>query len=108
MDVSILSESDQEIFRTDSERKPSFTQTEQFSIIEDGRVLGRGVIYQSNSKVTQIIAAFVGLLSAFFIVGYAIRKYILIPLEKMSLCARQIAEGDLDIQVTSIPDYRNC
>lgn len=99
MVVSIVSESGQEIFRTDSEREPSFTRTEQFSIIQDGRVLGRGVIYQSNLKVTQMIAAFVGLLSAFFIVGYAIRRYILIPLEKLSLCARRIAEGDLDIQL---------
>lgn len=101
MDVSILSESDQEIFRTDSEREPFFTRTEQFSIIQDGRVLGKVVIYQANSKVTQMVAAFIGLLSAFFVVGYAIRRYILIPLEKMSLCARQIAEGDLDVQLPS-------
>lgn len=101
MEVSILSESDQEIFRTDSEREPSFARMEQFSIIQDGQVLGRVVIYQANSKMTQIIAVTAGLILAFLIVAYAMRRYILIPLEKTSLCARQIAEGDLDIQLPS-------
>lgn len=101
MDVSILSDSNQEVFRTDSKREPSFKRTEHFSIIQDDQVLGRVAIYQANSKVTQMIAAFVGLLSAFFVVGYAIRRYILIPLEKTSQCARQIAEGDLDVQLPS-------
>ena len=55
----------------------------------------------TNSKMTQIVAGITGLLLAFLIVAYAMRRYILIPLEKMSLCARQIAEGDLDIQIPS-------
>lgn len=55
----------------------------------------------TNSKMTQIVAGITGLLMAFLIVAYAMRRYILIPLEKMSLCARQIAEGDLDIQIPS-------
>ncbi|MBP1933656.1 sensor histidine kinase [Ammoniphilus resinae] len=42
-----------------------------------------------------------GLLLAFLIVAHAIRRYILIPLEKMSASVRQIAEGDLDIQLPS-------
>lgn len=55
----------------------------------------------TNSKTTQIVSAITGLLVAFLIVAVAMRRYILIPLEKMSLCARQIAEGDLDIQIPS-------
>ncbi|RTR35410.1 sensor histidine kinase [Robertmurraya yapensis] len=55
----------------------------------------------TNSKMTQIVAGITGLFMAFLIVAYAMRRYILIPLEKMSLCARQIAEGDLDIQIPS-------
>ncbi len=55
----------------------------------------------THSKMTQIVAIITGLLLAFLIVTYAMRRYILIPLEKMSLCARQIAEGDLDIQIPS-------
>lgn len=53
----------------------------------------------THSKTTQIVAGITGLLLAFLIVAYAMRRYILIPLEKMSQCARQIAEGDLDIQI---------
>jgi signal transduction histidine kinase len=56
---------------------------------------------QANSKMTQIIAIITGLLLAFLIVAYAMRRYILIPLEKMSASVRQIAEGDLDIQLPS-------
>ncbi|PAD24033.1 two-component sensor histidine kinase [Niallia circulans] len=56
---------------------------------------------QTNSKMTQIIAIITGLLLAFLIVADAMRRYILIPLEKMSVSVRQIAEGDLDIQLPS-------
>lgn len=54
-----------------------------------------------DSKMTQIAAAITGLTLSFFIVAYVMRKYILVPLEKMSLCARQIADGDLDTQIPS-------
>ncbi|WP_313804669.1 HAMP domain-containing sensor histidine kinase [Cytobacillus sp.] len=56
---------------------------------------------QAHSRMTQIMAVVAGLLFAFLLVAYAIRRYILIPLEKMSLSARQIAEGDLDILLPS-------
>lgn len=55
----------------------------------------------TDSKMTQIVAGISGLLFAFLMVAYAMRRYILIPLEKMSASARQIAEGDLDIQLPS-------
>lgn len=53
----------------------------------------------ADSRMTQIIAGITGLILAFIVVAFAIRRYILIPLEKMSQCARQISEGDLDIQI---------
>ncbi|WP_078596263.1 sensor histidine kinase [Evansella clarkii] len=53
----------------------------------------------ADSRMTQIITGITGLILAFIIVAFAIRRYILIPLEKMSQCARQISEGDLDIQI---------
>lgn len=112
MDVSILSESNQEIFRTTSDRNHSFMRTEQFTIIQDGQVLGRVDIYLSDSKIFQMIAAFIGLLVAFFIVGYGLRKFILIPLEEMSISARRIAEGDFDVhlplsRITEIAEVRD-
>ncbi|WP_088034756.1 sensor histidine kinase [Evansella clarkii] len=55
----------------------------------------------ADSRMTQIIAGITGLILAFIVVAIAIRRYILIPLEKMSQCARQISEGDLDIQIPS-------
>lgn len=53
----------------------------------------------ADSRMTQIITGITGLILAFIVVAFAIRRYILIPLEKMSQCARQISEGDLDIQI---------
>lgn len=101
MEVSIQSESDQVIFQSTSNRDHLFMQSDQFSIIQDGLLIGKVIIYHSNSRVIQMIAAFVGLLLAFFIVAYVMRRYILKPLEKMSTCVRQIAEGDLDVQLPS-------
>ncbi|GIP36487.1 cell wall metabolism sensor histidine kinase WalK [Paenibacillus sp. J2TS4] len=112
MGVAILSDSNQEIFRFTLERNRSLLRTEQFSVLQDGRVLGRVIIYQPNSRVIQMIAAFVGLLLAFIIVGYAMRRFILKPLEQMSLGVRQIAEGDLDVhlplfRITEITEVRD-
>lgn len=102
MGVEILTESDQEIFRFLPEDR-SFTRSEQFSIMQDGRILGRVMIFQPNSRMVQMIVAFAGLLLAFFIIGYVMRSFILKPLEKMSLAVRQIAEGDLDVQLPDSP-----
>ncbi len=66
MDVVILSPSDQEIFQTDDEEVSKFRVKEHFSILQDGKLLGRVVIYQSNSRVIPLIAAFVGLMLSFF------------------------------------------
>ncbi|MET3697781.1 HAMP domain-containing protein [Bacillus oleivorans] len=54
-------------------------------------------INDSNPQVVQHIAAITGLLLAFFIVAYEMRRLILKPLEKMSRVVRQIAKGDLDV-----------
>jgi signal transduction histidine kinase len=101
MDVSIQSGKEQVIYQPPSNVHHSFRRSEHFSIIQDGRVIGKVDLYYSNSRVIPMIAAFIGLLLAFFIVAYGMRRYILIPLEKMSTCARQIAEGDLDVQLPS-------
>lgn len=55
----------------------------------------------ADSKIIQIVAGVTGLLLAFLIVAVAMRRFILIPLEKMSTSVRQIADGDLDIQLPS-------
>ncbi|WP_277679328.1 sensor histidine kinase [Gracilibacillus dipsosauri] len=101
MDVVILSPSDQEIFQTDDEEVSKFRVKEHFSILQDGKLLGRVVIYQSNSRVIPLIAAFVGLMLSFFIVGFEMRRFILKPLEEMSVSAREIANGDLDVKLPS-------
>ncbi|MBW8349348.1 HAMP domain-containing histidine kinase [Bacillus sp. IITD106] len=103
MGVEILTESNQEIFQFAPEEDRSFTRAEQFSIMEDGRIVGRVMIFQPNSRVVQMIAAFAGLLLAFIIIGYVMRRFILKPLEKMSLAVRRVAEGDLDVQLPKSP-----
>ncbi|WP_313902915.1 hypothetical protein [Heyndrickxia oleronia] len=79
MDVKILSATDQEIFRSNSKDTDTLKKTEQFTIIQDGKVLGKVFIYLPNSRDIQIIAAFTGLLLAFFIIAYEMRKHILKP-----------------------------
>ncbi|WP_018933272.1 sensor histidine kinase [Gracilibacillus lacisalsi] len=103
MGVEILTESNQEIFQFFPEEDRSFTRAEQFSIIQDGRILGRVMIFQPNSRMVQMIVAFAGLFLAFFIIGYVMRRFILKPLERMSLAVRQVADGDLDIQLPESP-----
>ncbi|WP_103995761.1 cell wall metabolism sensor histidine kinase WalK [Paenibacillus sp. UNC499MF] len=54
---------------------------------------------QPGSYVVSHIAAFAGLLLAFLIIGFRIRRYLLDPLEKLGAAARQIAGGDWDIEL---------
>lgn len=99
MGVEISTGSNSAIFRFSPEKDRSFTRTEQLSVVQDGRLLGRVVMAQPNPRGVQMIAAITGLLLAFFIVGYAMRKLILKPLETMSLAVRQVAEGDLEVRL---------
>lgn len=112
VDVVILSASNQKIIQTNSDEPPAFANKEEFTIIEDGQVIGRVAVYHSYSRTTPMIASFIGLLLAFFVVGFRVRKMIIKPLEKMSQNARQIAEGDLDVQlpvsrITEIAEVRD-
>ncbi|GGH73134.1 signal transduction histidine kinase [Pullulanibacillus pueri] len=97
IDATLLSPSDQKIFQTADNL--ALRSSEQFSVIQNGQVLGRVILYLPASNVIQMIAAFSGLLLAFFIVGFEMRRFILRPLEKMSQAAQDIADGDLDIQL---------
>jgi len=99
--VSIVSESNKEIFQSEPSRNRKFEKTEQFSIIQDGRLLGKVILYQTNSMVIQMIAAFIGFILAIFLIGLMMRRFILNPLEKLGKGARKIAEGDFDIQLPS-------
>ncbi|MFD1395849.1 sensor histidine kinase [Kroppenstedtia eburnea] len=112
MGVAIRSASDQEIFQSDPERRGALSSTEQFSVIEDGHLLGRVILYLPKSNTVQWISSFAGLLLAFFVVGVEMRRFLLKPLEKMSFAARQIASGDWDVQypssrITEIAEVRD-
>jgi signal transduction histidine kinase len=112
MDVAILSASDQEIYRSNPERSSSLLSTERFSVIEDGHLLGRVVIYLPKSNTVQMISAFAGVLLAFFIIGVEMRRFLLKPLERMSFAARQISAGDWDVRlpwsrITEIAEVRD-
>lgn len=101
MDVTILTASDEEIYRSNPERNGAVRSTERFSLIKDGRLIGKVDIYLPNSNRVQMISAFAGLLLAFFIVGVEMRRFLLKPLERMSFAAREIAAGDWDVQLPS-------
>ncbi|MBU5442925.1 MULTISPECIES: cell wall metabolism sensor histidine kinase WalK [unclassified Paenibacillus] len=99
IDAAILTESGQEIYSSDPERKRALKSTEQFSVIQDGKVLGRVLVFLPNARTVQMIAALAGLLLAFIIIGYEMRRMLLKPLERMGSAARQIAEGELDVRL---------
>ncbi|MEF2248622.1 sensor histidine kinase [Paenibacillus sp. IITD108] len=99
LDAVILTASNEEIYRSSSGQSSAFQSTEKFSVIEDGRLLGKVIIYFPKSNMFQMIAALAGLVLAFVIIGIVMRRHLLKPLEKMSLAARQIAAGDWDAQL---------
>ncbi|MBD2867251.1 sensor histidine kinase [Paenibacillus arenilitoris] len=101
MDAAIYSASDEELFRSDPERDGPMAATERFSVVADGQLLGRVVLYLPGSNALQAVAAIAGLLLALFIVGFELRRFLLKPLERMSLAARQIADGDWDARLPS-------
>lgn len=101
MDVVIQSASNSEIYRSNPERRSTMSSTEQFSIIEDGQLLGRVSIMLPKSISVQMIWALIGLMLAFFVVGIEMRRFLLKPLEKMSKAARQMADGDWDVKLPS-------
>ncbi|MFD0713187.1 sensor histidine kinase [Paenibacillus sp. GCM10027626] len=112
MDVAILTASDEDIYRSNPGRRGALSSTERFSVIEDGHLLGKVVIYLPKSNTVQMISIFAGLLLAFFIIGVGMRRFLLKPLERMSLAARQIAAGDWDVQlpmsrITEIAEVRD-
>lgn len=54
---------------------------------------------QRDSYAVPLVAAFAGLLLAFFIIGIRMRRLLLKPLERLGQAARKIAAGDLDVQL---------
>ena len=112
MEAAILSAADQDIFRSNPERHGSLSSTERFSVIENGHLIGKVIIYLPKSNTVQMISMFAGLLLAIFIIGIEMRRFLLKPLEKMSLAARQIAAGDWDVKlplsrITEISEVRD-
>lgn len=112
LDAVILDASDQEIYRSKPGREKAWLSTEQYTMMEDGQVLGRVVIYLPSSKAVSMIAIVSGLLLAVIIVAVAMRRLILKPLDRMSRAARQLASGDWDVQlpsskITEIAEVRN-
>ncbi|MEF2965615.1 HAMP domain-containing sensor histidine kinase [Paenibacillus sp. M1] len=99
MEAIILNASGQEIFRSDSQRGGVGASIERFSILENGSLIGKVVIYLPNSRTVPMISAFAGLLLAIFIIAMEMRRFLLKPLEKMSLAARQIAAGDWEVRL---------
>lgn len=53
----------------------------------------------NSSNAVPMAAAFTGLLLAFLIVGVRMRRLLLLPLQRMSVAARQIAAGDWNVEL---------
>ncbi|WP_339212508.1 HAMP domain-containing sensor histidine kinase [Ornithinibacillus sp. FSL M8-0202] len=112
IDVSIQSASDDVIFESSSYQDRSSRKSEQVTVMEDGQIVGRFYVSYANTRMNQTIAAVLGFVIALLLSALALRKFILKPLEGMGSGARQIAEGDLDVElpksiVTEIADVRD-
>ncbi len=100
IDIEILSPSNHTIYQSYSDSPSSFTEKHKVTIIQDGEIYGRVIIYPAPSPaISRVVATSLGLLLAFIVVGYLVRYMIIKPLEKLSQSARQIAEEDLDVQL---------
>ncbi|MBS3678865.1 HAMP domain-containing histidine kinase [Ornithinibacillus massiliensis] len=112
IDVSIQSASDDVIFESSSYQDRSSRKSEQVTVMEDGQIVGKFYVSYANTRMNQTIAAVLGFVIALLLSALALRKFILKPLEGMGSGARQIAEGDLDVElpksiVTEIADVRD-
>ncbi|MFC4597238.1 sensor histidine kinase [Cohnella hongkongensis] len=112
LDAAILSPSGQEIYRSAPERRGPLSSTERFSVVADGELIGRVVLYGSKSSTVPLISLFAGVLLAFIVVGFAMRRLLLQPLERMSAAARQLAGGDWEVRlpasaIAEIADVRD-
>ncbi|REK75608.1 sensor histidine kinase [Paenibacillus paeoniae] len=112
LDVALQSPSGQDMYRSNPERRGSLSSTERFYIMEDGQLLGKAIIYLPRSNQIPVISAIAGLMLAFFIIGFEMRRFLLKPLEGMSASARQIAAGDWDVtlptsRMTEIAEVRD-
>lgn len=103
LDVTILSETNDILFQMSAARKQAFTRLEQFSVIQDGSLMGRVMIYDSTSRMVPFIAAGAGLILAFVIIGFAMRRWMIKPLEELSLNAREMANGHFDVKLPASP-----
>lgn len=101
LDAAIVSASDQIIFRSNPERRGTRASTERFSVLENGRLLGKVEIYLPKSNPVPVISTVAGLLLAFLAVGFVMRRLLLNPLEKMSSAAGRIAAGEWEARLPS-------
>jgi len=111
--ADIRSASDEIVYRSDPDTRTASMAAERFSVIEDGRLLGRVVVYRPQSpKLIPMTALFAGLLLAFLIVAFEMRRFLLKPLERLSEASRQVASGDWSIRlpasrIAEIADVRD-
>ncbi|MDR7000066.1 HAMP domain-containing sensor histidine kinase [Neobacillus niacini] len=111
--AEILSPSNRPIFKSRIWRSNPWISNQQFTVIENGKVVGTVRLYsQTKSDIFARILAVTTMILAIFFVGYKMQRYIVKPLEAMSGTARQIAEGDLDLnlpvsRVTEIAQVRS-
>lgn len=97
--AAIFDAANREMYRSDPDGNRIRFSAERFSMMADGQVVGRVVLYVPSSNGVSMIAALAGLLTAFLLAGIAMRRYILKPLDRMSVAARQIAGGDLEVRL---------
>lgn len=101
IEAEIVSAAGVVIFQSNSAGESRFSISEQFSFVEDGNVTARVLVYQQNSRSIQLIAAFAGFLLALFLIGLAIRRWVITPLEQLSFNASRLADGDFDVELPS-------
>jgi signal transduction histidine kinase len=108
----ILSPSNNEIFASGYMHGHYWMPNEQTIVVQDGKILGTVRLYSPGpNDPVAAVSALTTMILAIFFVGLQMRRYVVKPLEAMSRAARQIAEGDLDVdlpvsRVTEIAQVR--
>lgn len=102
MGVVIQSPSNRVIFDTQQTNHHHWMADQQTTVISNGRLVGTIQLYMSQHEDPgSAIAALIAMIFAISFVGFQIGRNVVRPLESMSRAALQIAEGDLDFQLSS-------
>lgn len=99
LEVILTSAAGEEVFGSQPESDGSSKTEERYVIMRDGERFGTVLLYVPASSVLPLHALFAGILFAMLLVAMMMRRFLLRPLEGLSLAVRRIATGEREIEL---------